>query len=67
MGTLPSFSVTVVSTATPEQVYARPANGADRDGWAGPFVPASRWERKGAPPPGGVGAVPATWMLGALG
>jgi uncharacterized protein YndB with AHSA1/START domain len=53
------FAVRVVSPAPPERVFGLLADGAGWSKWAGPMVPASRWERKGTPPPGGVGAVRA--------
>jgi uncharacterized protein YndB with AHSA1/START domain len=60
-----SFALSFVSTAPPERVFALLADGAHWADWAGPVVPASRWERKGTPPPGGVGAVRAlgSWPL----
>ncbi len=54
-----AFTVRVFSTAEPERVFALLADGATWSDWAGPLVPASRWECKGTPPPGGVGAVRA--------
>jgi uncharacterized protein YndB with AHSA1/START domain len=54
-----SFAIQVISQAPPERVFALLADGANWAAWAGPMVPASRWERKGTPPPGGVGAVRA--------
>ena len=54
-----SFVVRAVSSAEPERVFGVLADGARWSEWAGWAVPASRWERKGEPPPGGVGAVRA--------
>jgi uncharacterized protein YndB with AHSA1/START domain len=58
MGT-ESYALSFVSSASPERVFALLADGAHWADWAGPVIPASRWERKGTPPPGGVGAVRA--------
>ncbi len=56
MGTTESFTVAVLSTASPEQVYALLEDGAHWSAWAGPTVTDSRWEKPGEPV-GGVGAV----------
>ena len=52
-----SFQVEAVSTARPESVFALLADGAGWRDWAGPMIQRSKWDREGAPPPGGVGAV----------
>lgn len=54
-----AFSLSFVSAAPPERVFALLADGAHWADWAGPVIPASRWERKGTPPPGGAGAIRA--------
>jgi uncharacterized protein YndB with AHSA1/START domain len=52
-----TYQVTARSDASPERVFALLADGAGWSRWAGPMVVRSWWEREGAPPPGGVGAV----------
>ncbi len=54
---LHTFAVSARSRATPERVFALLADGSGWSQWAGPLVRRSSWEREGAPPPGGVGAV----------
>lgn len=56
MGTTEAFTVTVLSQAPPEQVYALLEDGAHWSAWAGPTVTDSRWETPGDPV-GGVGAI----------
>jgi uncharacterized protein YndB with AHSA1/START domain len=52
-----AYEVTAHSTASPDRVFELLADAYSWPQWAGPLTAHGSWEREGAPPPGGVGAI----------
>ena len=52
-----SYEVSVRSPAPPGQIFALLADATSWPRWAGPVIGHGSWERRGDPPPGGVGAI----------
>src|SRR3982751_5621385 len=52
-----SYEASARSAASPERVFDLLADASTWPRWLHPLVTVARWEREGAPPPGGVGAI----------
>jgi len=52
-----SYEISAHSTASPERVFELLADATSWPQWAGSLTRHGSWQREGAPPPGGVGAI----------